>query len=70
MANARKANRVRDGWLSVPVAAAALGETRLSVLSRIVRGELASQQAAGRTLVRRDSVEALLATRIQQDVAS
>ena len=70
MANARKANRTRDGWMSVPGVAATLGETRLSVLSRIIRGELTSEQMAGRTFVRRDSVEALLAARAQPKPAS
>ena len=70
MANARKANRTRDGWMSVPGVAATLGETRLSVLSRIIRGELASEQIAGRTFVRRDSVDALLASRGEHAAAS
>ena len=66
MANARKTTRTRDDWMSVPKAAAALGETRLSVLSRVLRGELISQQGDGRTLVRRDSVDALIATRTNE----
>jgi hypothetical protein len=70
MANIRKAKQTRDGWLSVPGAAASLGETRLSVLSRIIRGELVSEQVAGRTVIHRDSVEALLASRAETSVAS
>jgi hypothetical protein len=65
MANARKAIRIRDDWMSVPKTAAALGETRLSVLSRIVRGELVAQQVDGRTVVHRDTVDALIATRAE-----
>lgn len=63
MANARKAKRTSDGWMSVPGVAATLGETRLSVLSRIIRGELISEQIAGRTFIRRDSVDELLTAR-------
>lgn len=70
MANTRKATRTRDGWMSVPGAAATLGESRLSVLSRVIRGELVSEQSAGRTVISRDSVEALLATRTQVTAAS
>lgn len=54
MGNARKRD---DGWLTVPGAAKALGESRLSVLSRSLRGELVSEQRAGQTFITRKSVE-------------
>ena len=63
MAYGRKRTPVLDQWMSVPKAATALGESKLSVLSRIIRGELVSQQMDGRAVVRRDTVDALLATR-------
>lgn len=52
-----------DAWMSIGDAAKALGESKFLVLSRIARGELVSQHIAKRTIVRRDSVEALLAAR-------
>ncbi len=64
MATARKADVVRagagDAWMSVPEASRMLGESRLKVLSRTVKGELIAQHVAGRAFVSRESVERLL----------
>jgi hypothetical protein len=62
MATARK-NVLEEEWMTLVEASRVLGETRLKVLSRSVKGELEAQHLAGRTLIRRSSVDALLATR-------
>lgn len=63
MATAR--NKARTDWLSLNGAAKALGESRLAVLALIVKGDLVGQHIAERTVVRRDTVDALLATRAE-----
>lgn len=52
-----------DAWMSIVEAARVLGESRLRVLSRAVKGELVAQQFAGRTCVLRESVERVKATK-------
>jgi hypothetical protein len=63
MTTARKPDEGPDEWMSLNAAARAIGESRLSVLTRIVKGELVGEHRAGWTFVRRDTVEALIATR-------
>lgn len=62
MMRTRKA-KPADEWMSLPAAERALGESRLTVLNRIVKGDLVGQHIAGRTVVRRDTVERLAAAR-------
>lgn len=50
-------------WVSVGEAGRLLGRTRLAVLSMIIRGDLIGEDRAGRTFVRRDSLDAMLETR-------
>lgn len=57
--------RTADEWVTLQAAADALGESRLAVLTRIVKGELVGQHIAGRTVVRRDTVD-----RIAQEIAA
>lgn len=47
-------------WLSLPEAARQLGESRLAVLTRAVKGEVDAQHIAGRTVVSQASVQRLL----------
>lgn len=63
MDTTRKAPEEIDEWLSLNAAATTLGESRLTVLHRIVKGELIGKPVAGRTVVRRDTVDALIAAR-------
>jgi hypothetical protein len=63
MTTARKPDHTLDPWMSVGAAARELGETRLATLTRIVKGELIGQHVGGLTFVRRDTVDALLASR-------
>lgn len=64
MTATRKGNSPRDdGWMSLQAAADTLGMTRTKALGLIVKGDLIGQHIAGRTVVRRDSVEAMLETR-------
>ena len=49
--------RTTDKWMSLQAAATALGMSRPGVLALIVKGELAAEHIAGRTLVDRSSVE-------------
>lgn len=46
-----------DAWVSLRAASEMLGQTRHTVLMRIVKGELTGQVIAGRTVVSRESVE-------------
>ena len=48
-------------WTTLNKAAAALGETRQTVLVRIVAGELTGKHEAGRTLVTRESLDRAIA---------
>ena len=61
MPSARKTEPKTDRWLSLSEAARQLGTTRHTVLARALRGELETQQVAGRTVVSRESVEQALA---------
>jgi hypothetical protein len=65
MATARKTNTpaAADGWVSIGKASRMLGEARLTVMSRVVKGELTAQHIADRTIISRASLEKLLATR-------
>lgn len=47
-------------WLSLPVAARRLGQTRQTVLGRIVRGELEAATIGGKTFVTAASIEAVI----------
>ena len=51
----------RSPWLSLPEAARQLGESRLAVLTRAVKGEVDAQHIAGRTVVSQASVQRILA---------
>lgn len=48
-----------DPWISLGDAARMLGETRQTVLTRAVKGEVEAKNIAGRTVVSRASVEKL-----------
>lgn len=50
-------------WMGLVAASKALGETRLRVLTLAIKGEVEAVHVAGRTLVKRESVERLLAQR-------
>lgn len=63
MPTRRKRESLTDEWVTLNSAAALLGESRLTTLHRIVKGELEGKHIAGRTVVRRDSVDAALAAR-------
>jgi hypothetical protein len=52
-----------DEWMSLQAAADVLGKSRSSVLTLILKGELVAQHIANRTVVRRDSLDALVAAR-------
>jgi hypothetical protein len=52
-----------DPWMSLKEAAKALGMARQTVLTLALKGEVEAQHIAGRTVVTRESVERLLATR-------
>lgn len=60
MAAPRKTTPRAEAWMSLSDAARALGETRQTVLTRAVKGEVEAQHIAGRTLVSRASVEKLV----------
>lgn len=60
MASAMTEDRPRgmiDEHLSVPAAARATGLSRPGVLGAALRGELVAEIVAGRTVIRRDSIE-------------
>lgn len=59
----RKSGNDEDEWVSLNAAAALLSESRLTVLHRIVKGELEGKHIAGRSVVRRESVDAVLTQR-------
>ena len=65
MAGKSKAREKSDGWVTLNTAAILLGESRLTTLHRIVKGELVAKHIANRTVVRRDTVDALLAARLE-----
>ncbi len=53
----RKETEGKGDWMTLGKAAAALGTTRQTVLTRIVAGELEGKVEAGMTFVTRASVE-------------
>lgn len=57
---AHKKSRPRDPWMSVNAAAKQLRKTRHGVLAMVVRGELVSEQSAGRTVIARADVDRLV----------
>lgn len=59
----RKRENETDEWVTLNAAAAQLGESRLTVLHRIVKGELEGKHIAGRTVVKSEGVQAILAQR-------
>jgi hypothetical protein len=59
----KRATDDADRWVSLSVAAANLAETRQTVLTRAIKGELEAKHVAGRTVVSRASVDRLLASR-------
>lgn len=60
VAEARKHTETpKDAWMTLVKAAAELGESRLSIATRCIAGELVGKHEAGRTLVTRESVMAL-----------
>lgn len=59
VAQARKETEAKGEWMSLASAAAALGESRLSVATRCIAGELVGKHEAGRTLITRESVTRL-----------
>ncbi len=63
MSAARKTDYGTDGWVSLLASTKLLGESRLKVLGRTVKGELESQYIAGRTVISRESIDRLLAQR-------
>jgi hypothetical protein len=64
MEAARKtAEPTEDLWMSQPQAARALGCSRHGVLAAIAKGELVPGLVAGRSVVSRASVDALVASR-------
>lgn len=60
MTAARKTRQSEDPWVSLVEAARMLGESRLAVLARSVKGEVEAKHIAGRTVVSRASVQRLL----------
>lgn len=64
MSVARKAENLDDAhWIVLPEAARLLGESRLRVLTRAVKGELEAKHIAGRTIISRESLERILSLR-------
>jgi len=50
-------NSNSDEWMSLGEASRMLGQSRQTILSRAIKGELEAQYIAGRTVVSRESVE-------------
>lgn len=63
MSTVRKKRSQTETWVSLVEAARMLGEARQTVLTRVVKRELVADHVAGRTVVTRASVEALLVSR-------
>lgn len=63
MATARKKLIAPDPWMTLNQAAKELGESRLAVLTRTVKGEIDAKHEAGRTIVSRESVRRVKAGR-------
>lgn len=70
MPTSRKTRNDADEWVTLNAAAAQLGESRLTVLHRIVKGELEGKHIADRTVVRLATVIALLATKAAAESAA
>lgn len=70
MTTRKAARRNGDEWVTLQAAATALGESRLAVLTRIVKGELDGAHVAKRTVVKRVSLAALIATLAEDAEAS
>lgn len=68
MSARKKRDPVEDRWMSLPQAAAAIGCSRQGVLISIAKGDLRSEQVAGRIVVSRDSVDSLIARRTAASV--
>lgn len=56
----RASDRTTDEWMSLQAAADALGKSRSKTYALIVKGDLVGQHIAGRTVVSRKSVAAVL----------
>lgn len=59
----RSAPDLDSEWVSVGEAARLLNESRHSVLTRAVKGEVVARNVAGRTIVARESVARLIESR-------
>ncbi len=64
MAAARKKANDSDAWVSLVEASRLLGESRLMILNRTVKGEIDAKHIAKRTVVSRESIERVLASRV------
>lgn len=66
MAAARKVSvGHEEGWVSLQSAADAIGATRTKTLALIVKGDLVGKHIANRTVVRQDSIDALIAAQAE-----
>jgi len=54
-----------DPWMSLHQAAKVLGVTRYTLLKRIARGDIRTQEAAGLLFVRREDVDRMKARRAE-----
>lgn len=63
----RKETEKDDEWISLSEAARQLGETRQTVLTRAVAGDIVAQHIAGRTVVTRASVLRVLTAKTEQN---
>jgi excisionase family DNA binding protein len=63
----KKVDPAEDRWMSVQKAAAELGCSRQGVLVAVAKGELVSAHVAERVVISRDSVDALIATRLDDE---
>lgn len=59
MASTKERAGTPDPWITLGAAGRRLRESRLSVLTRIVKGELTGQHVGGQTFVLRETVDAL-----------
>lgn len=55
----------RQEWVTLVAAAKELGEQRLTVLTRALKGELEAKYEAGRSLISRASLDRVLAAKRQ-----
>lgn len=63
MSTARKPRIDNEEWITLLAASRELGESRLSVLSRAVKGDIEARHVAGRTIVSRASVDRVKASK-------